>query len=316
MTDRFNGINLRSKATVLQQMADCSAGGSLEIIENTESRFTVQYDQCRERFIDNNGTEVELLTDGLIDLQGIITISGSNGSLESNTTLENLTIQTSIVSSGILLEDIFANFAGSNTVTINDFTTCGTDFTGPFSLTTNGTIQISQVVSADEGDGTATDTSVTFTNYTANGVATGSTDANCVISFTEIDVATSGGVSFTDNNNPGESFSISSPVSDPLRINERVEPGGTSYTLNGRMMVSVNESCIDETSLTFTFATTERIFVPDFAKCPTAGKLIVTLNDDDITVTYTASGGVEVIAGDTVETFDSCDDIDACRDSI
>jgi hypothetical protein len=82
------------------------------------------------------------------------------------------------------------------------------------------------------------------------------------------------------------------------------------------MMVSVNESCIDETSLTFTFATTERIFVPDFAKCPTAGKLIVTLNDDDITVTYTASGGVEVIAGDTVETFDSCDDIDACRDSI
>jgi hypothetical protein len=59
----------------------------------------------------------------------------------------------------------------------------------------------------------------------------------------------------------------------------------------------------------------ERIFVPDVAKCPTAGQLLVTLNDTDITVTYTESGGVEVISGDTVETFDSCDNIDACRNA-
>jgi hypothetical protein len=80
--------------------------------------------------------------------------------------------------------------------------------------------------------------------------------------------------------------------------------------------VSVDEPCIDETALTFTFLTTERIFVPDFAKCPTAGQLMVTLNDTEITVTYTESGGVTVSSGGTEETFDSCDDIDACRNAI
>ena len=105
-------------------------------------------------------------------------------------------------------------------------------------------------------------------------------------------------------------------MSDPLSINERVEPGGSSYTIDGTLTVSVNEPCIDETSLTFTFLTTERIFVPDFAKCPTAGQLLVTLNDTEITVTYTESGGVTVSSDGTEETFDSCDNIDACRSSI
>jgi hypothetical protein len=47
LTKRFKGTNLRSKAAILQQMADCSAGGSVDIIENistdTETRFMVQF---------------------------------------------------------------------------------------------------------------------------------------------------------------------------------------------------------------------------------------------------------------------------------
>jgi len=327
LTERFNGTNLRSKGAILQQMSDCPAGGSVDIIENistdTETRFMVQFNQCRNRSV-NNGIEVESLLDGFADLQGLLMIDGSNGSLVLNTTFENFRVQTSIVSSGIVLDDtFFPDFSQNINVTINDFTTCGSDFTGPFSMTSNGTITARQDANGDGdfNDSGDTDSNITFTDYNTNGEATGSTapgstGSSCDISFTEINVDTSGGVSFTDNINPGASFALSSPLSDPLRINQRGEPGGSSYTIDGTLTVSVNEPCIDETSLTFTFLTTERIFVPDFAKCPTAGQLLVTLNDTGITVTYTESGGVEVISGDTVETFDSCDDIDACRNAI
>jgi hypothetical protein len=192
-------------------------------------------------------------------------------------------------------------------------------------MTSNGTITTRQDANGDGdfNDSGDTDSSVTFTNYDTNGEAIGSTapsstGSSCTINFTEIDVTASGDVSFTDNNNPGASFAISSPPSDPLSINQRAEIGGNSYTIDGTLTVSVDrgkDPCIDADSLTFAFLTTERIFVPDSSPCPTAGRLMVTLNDTPITVAYTASGGVEVSSGDTVETFDSCDDIDACRSS-
>ena len=335
MAKRFNIKNFHSKAAVLQQMVDCPAGGSQEIINNistdTELRFTVQYDQCRDRAVDDNGTELERLRNGLEDLQLLIMISGSSGSIEVNETFENLTTQISIVSSGIVLVDALDNIERRNTVAINDFTNCGDDITGQFSLTSNGTIQISSDGNADGdvNDSDDTDTSAIVTNYAANGTTIVATEEgtdpnapNCnITAFLEIDVATSGSVSFTDNINPRASFAISSPMGDPLRINERVEQGGRSYTIDGTLTVSVdriNDPCIEQDRLTFRFTTPpmERIFIPDFQPCPTAGQLMVELNGDEITVNYTASGGVEVISGDMVETFDSCDDIDACRSSI
>jgi hypothetical protein len=168
--------------------------------------------------------------DGFADLPVLLIIDGSSGSQVFNTTFDNFRVQTSIVSSGIVLDDIFfPDFSQSINVTINDFTTGGGDFTGPFSMTSNGTITTRQDANGDGdfNDNGDTDSSVTFTDYDTNGEATGSTapsstGSSCDISFTEIDVATSGGVSFTDNNNQEASFAISSPSNDPLRI--RVVP--------------------------------------------------------------------------------------------
>ena len=254
--------------------------------------------------------------DGFADIHELLTIDPSGASLEENSTFENFTLRTSIVSSGIVLEEISLNLVESATVTI-DATSCGSDFTGTVSLTLNGTIQLHQDANADGDvtDSVDTDTIATLTNYTANGEAAGSTDPNCNISFTEVTVTTSGSVSFTDNNNPGESFSISSPASDPLVINVREETGGTSYSIDGALTVSVNEPCIAEDTLTFRLTTTVRIFIPDFSDCPTAGQLMVMLNGTEITVIHTDTGGVIVRSGDAEETFDSCEDIDVCRSS-
>ena len=322
LNERFDVMNLPGKTIILQQTTNCPDGGTFEIIENiqtdTESRLTVRYDQCRTRFVDNNGTEVERLLDGFAVTRDLQTIDISSALLEQDVTFENLTVQTSIVSSGIVLEKTFANLERRDIVTINDFTTCGGSFTGSFSLTANGTIIRNQDLNTDGdfSDDSDTDTSEIFTNYVSSSEVIGSTDSSCNISITEANLTTSGGAGLIDNNNPGKSFAVNSPSSEPLRINQRVEPGGMSFSLNGTQTSSVDEPCIEENMLTFRFTTTERIFLPDSQRCPTSGQVIVIQGGEEITVTYTDSGGVVVSSVDTEEIFDSCDDIVVCPNGL
>jgi hypothetical protein len=318
LNGRFNDTSLRKNAFVLRQLANCPDGGTVDIINDidtdTEFRLTVRFSECR---IVDNGTGTEILSDGFADLHELLTITSSSASLKDETTFENLTIKTSNVSSGIVLENIFANFEGTETVEINDFTACGTAFEGRVSLTADGTVEISLDANEDgdfsDSDDDDTDTSVTFTNYVYTGEATGSTDSGCeIVDVTEATYTTSGEASLTDKNNPGGSFIVSSPSSDPIIINIRKEQGGVSYATDGTLAVSVDEPCIEANSLTFRFTTTVRIFIPDSENCPTAGQLMVTLNNDNITIDYTASGGVIVTTSDSMEEYDSCDEIEAC----
>jgi hypothetical protein len=317
LNGRFNDTSLRKNAFVLQQLANCPDGGTVDIINNidtdTEFRLTVRFSEC---LIVDNGTGTEIFSDGFADLHQLLTITSSSASLKGETIFENLTIKTSNVSSGIVLENIFANFEGTETVEINDFTACGVAFEGRVSLTADGTVEISQDANEDgdfsDSDDDDTDTSVTFTNYVYTGEATGSTDSGCEIDVSEATYTTSGEASFTDKNNPGGSFIVSSSSSDPIIINIRKEQGGFSYATDGTLTVSVDEPCIEANSLTFRFTTTVRIFIPDSENCPTAGQLMVTLNNNNITIDYTASGGVIVTTSDSMEEYDSCDEIEAC----
>jgi len=120
----------------------------------------------------------------------------------------------------------------------------------------------------------------------------------------------SGGASLTDQVNTTDSFiatftNFTMTFTPTTKTINGVSKDGDSVSISGTIVIQ--SSCANGTFTLSTPAGHEPFFPTD-ASCPVDGEIIVSSGGTDTTVTFTATGGVQV--GD--KTFANCEDADTC----
>lgn len=154
------------------------------------------------------------------------------------------------------------------------------------------------------------DQSMTFNNASAaiTGVTTDNTGK-----LTGLTVTESGGIAMTDNLNANNSMSVSIAAASPLVMKMTFGAGFMTQTMDGT--ATITTSCFS--NLTMTLATVTPMTIPSGnggPVCPTAGKLNVTAGGGTATITFTATGGMEIVdSAGTKTTYASCSLAGACN---
>jgi hypothetical protein len=284
----YRGTSTASFRALAPTTTPCFVSGS--VTEDPEAG-TIVYNDC----VEASSGGVETYTNGSLAVTqtGPDSLSIAFTNLRSGTRrasddrrLQDDTIDGTISASNVVIDQTCGAFITSGSM--------GMTFTVETYQDANGdaTAEVNQAASANNFRMSVTETfngscSLTSTRFVANG-----------------------GFSFVDSiesaNDFSASFSNYSVVATPAT-------GGTLVTFSG--IISVSSPCVTGT---FSIETPTPLFVPDSSggdDCATAGKVLVSGDDVVVSVTATATGGIEVDEGDdgSIEkSFANCDEADAC----
>lgn len=282
----------------------CLNGGAMATsisTAGTTTTMTITYTNCTEKFM---GT-LSLVQNGTVTTvdRGLsFTRSWGNSTTP-------YTVKLTRLSDSKVLEEAVKTMTISGAADPSSKITCGTG-KRQIAEYTKITIDMDGSMSVKGTDGAGAAYDETFDAAAYKLVTSNTLDSACTA--TSGTITQSGKFSYTDNLGSTGTESLDISVADPLSLTwTRVTTGttGVSYTLNGT--VSMATSCFTGA---FSLATTQNIFYPTNADCPTAGTLVVW-GDVNGSVVYTAAGGVTIKdqAGAVVETYASCKEAQACQ---
>jgi hypothetical protein len=284
----YRGTSAASFRALAPTTTDCAVTGS--VTEDPEAG-TIVYNDC----VEASSGGVETYTNGSL----AVTQTGPDS---LSITFTNLRSGTRQVPGPIRLQDDTINGTlSASSIVIDE--TCGAFIT---SGSMGMTFTVASYQDADANSIPEVDQTVSANNFRMS--VTETFDGSCALTSTRF--VANGGFSFVDGIESANGFSASF---SNYRVVATPATGGTQVTFSG--IISVSSPCVTGT---FSIETPTPLFVPDSSggdDCATAGKVLVSGDGVVVSVTATATGGIEVDEGDdgSVEkSFADCDEADVC----
>ncbi len=296
---------LASAALATGITTSCTGGGDMTVdisSDGTTTTLTTTYSNCTQNSSSSFGTVSTVLNGALVfaDSDQSFTFSLGNSTTPYS-------MKMTQASTGTVLQETVATMTYVGASDLTSMTTCtplvGTPITEytTMTITMDGNMRLKGI----DDSGSAYDETIVATAFKMISTIDRDPDTCDITGGT---IQESGATSYTDNLDASENVSITISASNPLTLTWTSVTGGDTYRISGT--ISVVTQCFTGT---LTLATTTPIFIPTDADCPTAG--VVTVSGDVTgTVVYTSTGGVQIkdSSGAVVETYSSCDDVQAC----